>query len=330
MPSAEGAAQRAPAADEAGAGRPLATIPEDSHEGSALTGEDDEDEESAISLASLYNIPEAAIADIQSALQPCRGMSGPSEESCIQVETSTMAEPAAGGLVPPATLEWPFTPAATQEILEGQTTLSPPELEFQAEQLRLLPWNTHDQRRVVLDMSEGISYYASRSAEGPPVHPAVETAAQRAFEAADAGAAPSQVYAVGEGIHTTEKRESIERSDDALTTSEMTENAAMVKKAMLEELQRWVHYKCFSITPRKQCRNIVDIRWVIRWKFEGQPPKRNIRARLTVRGFKDADAGHLLAHATTASRVTQRVLTSLAVQLHAAEPEKEWQLRALD
>eukprot|EP00971_Amphidinium_carterae_P091762 1816582-Amphidinium_carterae.1 len=61
----------------------------------------------------------------------------------------------------------------------------------------------------------------------------------------------------------------------------MEEHSALVKKAMLEELQRWVHYKCFSIKQRRQSSNIVDIRWVIRWKFEGQPPKRNIRARLT-------------------------------------------------
>eukprot|EP00971_Amphidinium_carterae_P226628 4494992-Amphidinium_carterae.3 len=178
----------------AGAGSPLATIPEGSQEGSTLPGNDDEDEESAVSLASLYNIPETAIADIQLALQPCRGMGEPSEEPCSQVEVTDMTAFAASS-------GWPFTPAATQEILEGQATWSPPELEFHNELLRLLPWDTHGQRRVVLDMSEGISCYAIRSAD----------------------ATPTQVYAVGEGIHTTEKRESIERSDDALTTSEMAE-----------------------------------------------------------------------------------------------------------
>eukprot|EP00971_Amphidinium_carterae_P332421 6466575-Amphidinium_carterae.2 len=142
--------------------------------------------------------------------------------------------------------------------------------------------------------------------------------------------ATASAFPVNEGVHSTVKRESINRSDDALTSDEMQQHSAKVKKAMLEELLRWVHYRCFSVRPRRQCRNVVDIRWVIRWKFEGQPPQRNIQARLTVRGFKDLEAGQLLAHATTASRVTQRVLTSLAVQMASSEPTMDWRLKALD
>eukprot|EP00971_Amphidinium_carterae_P092623 1834378-Amphidinium_carterae.3 len=46
--------------------------------------------------------------------------------------------------------------------------------------------------------------------------------------------------------------------------------------------------------------------------------------------FKDADADQPRSHTTTASRVTQRVLTSLVVQGQTEEPARKWQLRALD
>eukprot|EP00971_Amphidinium_carterae_P302766 6015957-Amphidinium_carterae.1 len=62
---------------------------------------------------------------------------------------------------------------------------------------------------------------------------------------------------------------------------------------MLEELQRWLHYKCFSRAPRTATKNIVDVRWVLKWKLQGQPPVRKLRARLTVRGFRDHDADWL-------------------------------------
>ena len=61
---------------------------------------------------------------------------------------------------------------------------------------------------------------------------------------------------------------------------------------MLKELQTWAKLKCFSRKPRKEANNIIDTRWVIKFKWEQEPghngtTKKTIRARLTVRGFKD-------------------------------------------
>eukprot|EP00971_Amphidinium_carterae_P057852 1144219-Amphidinium_carterae.1 len=254
-----------------------------------------------LTCATLFNIPDTAHADLRQALQPCRGMAGSANAVSAYRATTDAHESFAADA-------WPFTHEATREILEAPRDGTVPELVFEDEWLRLLPWETPGGKgQVVLDMSDGVG-----------AHAVLNTHTQ------------SNAYMTGDGIHTTEKRESITRGDDALTTTEMQQLSAAVKKAMLDELLRWLHFKCFSMRPRRQSANIVDIRWIIKWKYEGHPPVRNIRARLTVRGFKDAEADQLLAHATTASRVTQWVLTSLAVQLQATEPEQNWQLKALD
>eukprot|EP00974_Lingulodinium_polyedra_P103067 9977862-Lingulodinium_polyedra.AAC.1 len=70
---------------------------------------------------------------------------------------------------------------------------------------------------------------------------------------------------------------------------------------MLKELQTWAKLKCFSRRPRQGARNVIDVRWVTKFK-RGHPtvdiakddrtgrqvtdiaePVRAIRARLTVR-----------------------------------------------
>ena len=68
---------------------------------------------------------------------------------------------------------------------------------------------------------------------------------------------------------------------------------------MLKELQTWVKLKCFSRKLRKDARNIIDVRWVLKyiWDQETQDihstaqgaATKTIRARLTARGFKDVN-----------------------------------------
>ena len=97
---------------------------------------------------------------------------------------------------------------------------------------------------------------------------------------------------------------------------------------MLKELLTWAKLKCFSRKPRAEARNIIDTRWVYKFKWE-QPtvdatrdggrsataePKRVIRARLTVRGFKDSEKADVDRYAGTSSRVSQKLLVSEAVR----------------
>eukprot|EP00974_Lingulodinium_polyedra_P083120 8049494-Lingulodinium_polyedra.AAC.1 len=47
----------------------------------------------------------------------------------------------------------------------------------------------------------------------------------------------------------------------------MREHSAAVQAAKVKELLTWQHYQCFSREPRKEARNIIDARWVIKCKW---------------------------------------------------------------
>ncbi len=75
--------------------------------------------------------------------------------------------------------------------------------------------------------------------------------------------------------------------------------------------------------PRSQARNVIDVRWVLKWKYdlevkeatctEDTRGKSVIHARLCLRGFKDLEAKNQESYAGTAARHTQRLLVSEAV-----------------
>ena len=84
--------------------------------------------------------------------------------------------------------------------------------------------------------------------------------------------------------------------------------------------------KCFSRIKRAGAKNIIDTRWVFKFKWD-QPTVdskskgsqsadliRLIRARLTLRGFKDAAKGDIDRYAGTSSRTSQKVVVSEAVR----------------
>jgi hypothetical protein len=120
------------------------------------------------------------------------------------------------------------------------------------------------------------------------------------------------------------RRAVVKRDDDILTPDEEVKHRKEVEAAMLQELQTWAKFKCFSRKPKREARNIIDCRWVLKWKWElaateastsaiEQKSRRVIRARLTVRGFKDLEKHLVDRYAGTAQRYSQRVLVSEAV-----------------
>eukprot|EP00971_Amphidinium_carterae_P001637 32933-Amphidinium_carterae.1 len=130
-----------------------------------------------------------------------------------------------------------------------------------------------------------------------------------------------------DGISTADARANVQREDDALTAKDMEDNWADVQREMREELTRWTKYKCIERRPRNRCKNIIDIRWVIRWKFIVCPVtnvrKRGIRARLTARGFKDASGDDQSTYSATATRLSQRLVASEAAC-------RNWELAQVD
>ncbi|CAE7444645.1 unnamed protein product [Symbiodinium necroappetens] len=119
----------------------------------------------------------------------------------------------------------------------------------------------------------------------------------------------------------------IQRESDLLTEQELRRHDEAVKAAILEELKIWEGYQCFERTPRKGAHNVMDSKFVAKWKVlkdASGADKRIIRMRLALRGFKDLQAHELESHAATASRQSQRCLCSEAA-LHPT-----WKFIALD
>eukprot|EP00971_Amphidinium_carterae_P050465 993815-Amphidinium_carterae.1 len=96
---------------------------------------------------------------------------------------------------------------------------------------------------------------------------------------------------------------------------------------MLDELKRWcVEYNVCERRERATSRNIIDIRWVVKWKYKLASTgtrTRGIRARLTVRGFKDMSAEGATFSAT-ATRLAHRIVVSECVL------RQSWELASMD
>jgi hypothetical protein len=116
-------------------------------------------------------------------------------------------------------------------------------------------------------------------------------------------------------FHNGAKKAIIERDTDLLTVDELRANKELVVQAMYDELVLWHQHGCFSRRERQGSKNIIDTRWVFKWKKVTRDGRqqRIIRARLTVRGFKDTGAEGMSAYAGTASRWAQRLVVSEAV-----------------
>ena len=88
------------------------------------------------------------------------------------------------------------------------------------------------------------------------------------------------------------------KSYDDLTREDFAQYSEEVRKTVRSELETWVEHKCFDVIPREGARDVLDARWVGKWKKLKHPtdPEEmvwGIRMRMTQRGFKDVDADSL-------------------------------------
>ena len=89
-----------------------------------------------------------------------------------------------------------------------------------------------------------------------------------------------QVYA------THSKKTVVDTDTDLLTTQEYRDHAVEVSAAVHDELKTWIQHACFERRPRRGASNILDVRWVGKWKHvkdKLDPAKMNrvIRMRMT-------------------------------------------------
>ena len=68
-----------------------------------------------------------------------------------------------------------------------------------------------------------------------------------------------------------QKKAVIERDSDLLTPDEVREHKAEIETAMVKELATWKQFGCFSRRPRRGAINVIDSRWVLKWRIEVKP-----------------------------------------------------------
>ena len=118
-----------------------------------------------------------------------------------------------------------------------------------------------------------------------------------------------------------QKEPVIERTLDNLDAKEVKAKWTLVQAAIRKEVKSWHDLGTFRMKRRLNVRNILDSRWVFKWKVIGGV--RTVKARLTVRGFKDLQQDGLNTFAGTASPWAQKLILSIAVQ-------REWRLVSAD
>ena len=94
-----------------------------------------------------------------------------------------------------------------------------------------------------------------------------------------------------------------------------------VQAAMLKELKSFVDLDAICIAQKGASGNCMTSRWL--HKFKMIDGKKQVRSRLTVHGFKDADAESLTTYAATATKWSQRLILATAAQ-------RRWEICSAD
>ena len=111
----------------------------------------------------------------------------------------------------------------------------------------------------------------------------------------------------------------IQRVNNILTREEALERTDECRTAMIKELQRWSKHKAWRRRSLKGSENLLQSRWVLKWKE--MKHVRGIKARLVVQGFLDKQS--VSNYSGTTSRWGQRLIIILSVQIN-------WSLLSLD
>ena len=196
------------------------------------------------------------------------------------------------------------------------------------------PWTARTQQRLAMERRHYLQY--ERYLE-EPVNQDDEESVELEFEPemtkliSNEPIAEDQVYVVKlKGSASNDQPEtSLDKAFDVLSPEEIKTHWKLVENAVRKEVRSWYDLKTFELGHRSKLKNVLDTRWVLRWKLVAG--ERIVKARLVVRGFKDMqffeDPGGektpFKTYAGTASRWGQRFVVSVAAC-------KGWRLRSAD
>ena len=134
-----------------------------------------------------------------------------------------------------------------------------------------------------------------------------------------------EVLAVGSEMEVKTYR--VDSMTDNLSAEEMVTHEHLVREADVAEIKSFLNNNCWSIKHHSECNtNPVDCTWVRKWKMktvEGKK-KKIVKSRLCARGFLDSQKNAVSKFASTASRLSQKLLVSYAA-LHNL-PLESWDI----
>ena len=114
----------------------------------------------------------------------------------------------------------------------------------------------------------------------------------------------------------------IKREFEMLSDEDMIQYKQEVQESRGKELGKLFDLQCFARMPRSQAKNVLDCKWVYKWKLiDG---KKAIKSRITLRGFRE---NHMSfeTFAGTASRHAQRLVNAMVVT-HANFVLEAWDI----
>ena len=132
------------------------------------------------------------------------------------------------------------------------------------------------------------------------------------------------MYFQGRKVKET-KKAVVKRDDSLVTKEELLQHGPEVEAAIQKGFETWVKHECISREPRAGVKNIINVRWVYKWKHEAEvrsaessdtsssTTRRVIRARVCLRGFKNVRAQGIANSVGTSQRYSQRLVCSEAV-----------------
>ena len=82
---------------------------------------------------------------------------------------------------------------------------------------------------------------------------------------------PDEVLKVRQYL-SGQKQVVVERDDGNVTPAELKQHWPEVLSAIQKELETWVEHNCISRKKRSEARNVIDVRWVYKWKMGCRNP----------------------------------------------------------